>query len=99
MAFQDFIPNSLTKIVLINNRLQAESISNFFKSLALLKTGPEVVALVRNSLDAATIEPACNYLKSQAAQNLKQFIIKDPTIYSQSNLGNEALILALPRQG
>ena len=82
------IPASLNKVVLINNNLNDESVAALFNSLANLLNGPKVLAIDQNSLDFRTLEPICNFLQSDAATGLKQFIIKDPVSNSLNKRQN-----------
>lgn len=85
-ALAKIIPASLNKIVFINNLLNDQSVAMLFNNLASLNNGPEVVAISHNSLDAATIEPTVNFLRSDAAVGLKRFIIKDPISHISSGI-------------
>ena len=65
------MPHDLTKIALINNRLNDFSISKLFQGLASLEHGPKILAISRNSIGPLAVEQACKFLGSDAACGLK----------------------------
>ena len=77
-SIEQFVPSSLNKIALINNRLDDHSDGELFTSLSKVINGPKTIAIVQNSLGPATMGPIDEFLQSEAARGLKRLILKDP---------------------
>jgi len=83
-ALPAFIPNSMNKIALVDNKLNDQSIADLFSQLATIPIGPKVVAIVQNFVANETWKSVATFLGSEAATGLTRLIFKDP-IY----LGNK----------
>lgn len=73
-----FIPNSLNKIVFMNNRLSDAAVSKFLLMLSHESSGPKVVGLIHNMAGPLTMQAMSEYMKSDASNNISKLIIKDP---------------------
>lgn len=83
-ALPAFIPNSMNKIALVDNKLNDQSIADLFSELAKIPIGPKVIAIVQNFVANETWKSVASFLGSEAATGLTRLIFKDP-IY----LGNK----------
>ena len=83
-----YIPNSLQKLILCNNRIADEDMAHLIEAVANLPHGLKVFAVIQNGFAKKSLEMMCeSYLPSNAAKNLTKIIIKDPVnhAYTFSN--------------
>lgn len=77
VALPGMIPTNIVKMYLVNNSLSDDIHQDFYSSLKMSK-GLKTLVISKNTIGPNTTESLVNFIYSDAVNELKKFVIKDP---------------------